>query len=157
MLTQDVIYEFKGLWSCDSKCRIRIYEGAGPQSGMTVVLCTELEDNEGTSVTNYAEHIASEIMRLYNIAPHSLLWIEHYEYRGVKLRHHETGRLTAQFAEHFDRVIFNEVDSRTGNLKRPAWVRFTKQTVEQWIGESVSSPECETWERVGMPEGTVHP
>ena len=41
------------------RCRIRIYEEAGE---LPVVLCTELPDNEGTSITNAAEQIAAEVL-----------------------------------------------------------------------------------------------
>jgi hypothetical protein len=47
--THDYIHHYRGYWSEGGKCRIRIYweEGHAP-----VVICSQLPDNENTSVTN---------------------------------------------------------------------------------------------------------
>ena len=151
MKLHDYEHSFKGLWSCDSICRIRIYEGCGEQAGMTIVLATELSKNEGTSLTNWAEHLATEVSRTHEITPNRLLWIEHYEDRGCFMGEHP------QFKEHFDRVTF-ELNQR-GEFIHPKWIRFKKETIERWIGEPVGTPDREPWDRTSamMEEGTVHP
>jgi hypothetical protein len=40
------------------RCRVRIYEDT---TELPVILCTELQDNEGVSITNAVEQIAAEV------------------------------------------------------------------------------------------------
>ena len=46
-----MLYEFSGYHNCDSKCDLEIVRSVGRT---TLVICTELENNPGTSVTNDA-------------------------------------------------------------------------------------------------------
>ena len=57
--THDYIHHYRGYWSDGGKCRIRIYQGNGQAP---VVICSQLPDNDNTSVTNMAEYLAAEIM-----------------------------------------------------------------------------------------------
>lgn len=41
-----------------------------------VVICTEAQDNEGTSITNAAEIIAIQVIRFLGLS--DMIWIEHY-------------------------------------------------------------------------------
>ena len=52
--THNYIHYYRGYWSNRGKCRIRIYqeEGRAP-----VVICSQLPDNDNTSVTNMAERV----------------------------------------------------------------------------------------------------
>ena len=43
-----------------------------------MVICTELPDNPGMSVTNSAERIAGEVISFHRL-PTPLVWVEHYE------------------------------------------------------------------------------
>jgi hypothetical protein len=77
--THDYIHYYRGYWSDGGKCRIRIYreEGRSP-----VVICSQLQDNENTSVTNMAEYLAAEVIKERSL-PTPLTWIEHYpEHEG---------------------------------------------------------------------------
>ena len=77
--THDYIHHYRGYWSDGGKCRIRIYreEGRSP-----VVICSQLQDNENTSVTNMAEYLAAEVIKERSL-PTPLTWIEHYpEHEG---------------------------------------------------------------------------
>ncbi|USD64107.1 hypothetical protein [Vibrio sp. SCSIO 43136] len=57
---EEFIHEFSGFSGYPSKCHIRILD----QENMPlVIMCTQVHDNEGTSVTNMAEDIAQEIKR----------------------------------------------------------------------------------------------
>src|SRR5829696_279131 len=59
--------------------RIRIYRGDGHDP---VVICSQLPDNDNTSVTNMAEYLAAEVMEELGL-PIPLGWIEHYpEHKG---------------------------------------------------------------------------
>src|SRR5687767_14150139 len=72
------------------RCRIRIYDAT---TVVPVIVCTELTDNPGESITNAAEQIAAEVLENH---PHvfdpfalasigglsydkPFVWIEHYE------------------------------------------------------------------------------
>jgi hypothetical protein len=77
--THDYVHRYRGYWSDGGKWRIRIYreDGRAP-----VVICSQLPDNENTSVTNMAEYLAAEIVREHCL-PTPLAWIEHYpEHEG---------------------------------------------------------------------------
>ena len=77
--THDYIHHYRGYWSDGGKCRIRIYheEGRAP-----MVICSQLADNDNTSVTNIAEYLAAEVIKERSL-PTPLTWIEHYpEHEG---------------------------------------------------------------------------
>ena len=77
--THDYIHRYRGYWSDGGKCRIRIYREAGRAP---VVICSQLPDNENTSVTNMAEYLAAEVIQEHKI-PTPLVWVEHYpEHEG---------------------------------------------------------------------------
>ena len=78
--THDYIHHYRGYWSEGGKCRIRIYREDGQAS---VVICSQLQDNENTSVTNMAEYLAAELIKERSL-PTPLTWIEHYpEHEGA--------------------------------------------------------------------------
>ena len=57
------------------KCRIRIYLPEEEQD-TPVVLCSELPNNEGSSVTYSAHQIAAEVIRYHKLPVP--VWIEHH-------------------------------------------------------------------------------
>jgi hypothetical protein len=77
--THNYIHYYRGYWSDGGRCRIRIYQEEG-QSPM--VVCSQLPDNDNTSVTNMAEYLAAEVIEEYSL-PAPLTWIEYYpEHEG---------------------------------------------------------------------------
>ena len=70
----DYIYHYRGYWSDGGRCRIQIYQEDGQ---VPVVLCSQLPENDNTSVTNMAEYLAAEVIREHSL-PVPLRWIEHY-------------------------------------------------------------------------------
>jgi hypothetical protein len=77
--THDYIHHYRGYWSDGGKCRIRIYheDGCAP-----VVICSQLPDNDNTSITNMAEYLAAEVIEEHFL-PTPLTWVEHYpEHEG---------------------------------------------------------------------------
>ena len=77
--THDYIHHYRGYWSDGGRCRIRIYreDGCAP-----VVICSQLPDNDNTSVTNMAEYLAAEVIEKRDL-PTPLAWVEHYpEHEG---------------------------------------------------------------------------
>jgi hypothetical protein len=78
--THDYIHYYRSYWSEGGKCRIRIYREDGHAP---VVICSQLQDNENTSVTNMAEYLAAEVIKECSL-PTPLTWIEHYpEHEGA--------------------------------------------------------------------------
>ena len=78
--THDYIHHYRGCWSDGGRCRIRIYREDGHAP---VVICSQLQDNENTSVTNMAEYLAAEVIKEHKL-PTPLTWIEHYpEHEGA--------------------------------------------------------------------------
>ena len=71
-------YDYKGYFGCDCHCTLEI-DG-------NLVICTEDDDNEGTSITNMAEHLAPRVCYNFGIDPYQLTWIEHYPERGRQTR-----------------------------------------------------------------------
>src|SRR3712207_4974546 len=58
------------------RCRIRIYLPEEAQDA-PVVICSEIPNNGGTSVTYAAEQLAAEVIRSHRL-PTPLVWIEHW-------------------------------------------------------------------------------
>jgi hypothetical protein len=62
-------YNYKGFWS-DSYCDIEAHRRSDGK--YVFVIATEVPDNPGTSVTNYAEHLATAMGRQYGLKPNAL-------------------------------------------------------------------------------------
>jgi hypothetical protein len=127
--------------------RIRIYEEAGE---LPVVLCTELPDNEGTSITNAAEQIAAEVLANHpgvfdpfgRVSLGGLsydkpfVWIEHYL---------DGARGTPQDPATFDLVEFSHYEPRgvlragewRKEIGQPSWSALDRATVEALVGQAV--------------------
>lgn len=120
-------YQYKGytFHKFLSECYLEIYQD---EDGSCVVIATELQDNPGTSVTNAAGAIATQVVSEFGINPEKLTWIEHYPDRDYG------GRKT--IPEDFDLVTF----TRSGNeLRYPKWKRVGKEEVERLIARDEGS------------------
>ena len=75
-LVADYIHPYgKGLRVLRSQCRIRIYSPDDPKDALAVI-CSELANNLGTSVTETAQSIAGEVIEHHDLS--RPVWIEHY-------------------------------------------------------------------------------
>jgi hypothetical protein len=74
-LASDYIYPYKDAGGSPARCRIRIYL---PDDDLDapIVICSELPNNPGGSITNSAEAITAGVIRA-NELPTPLVWIEH--------------------------------------------------------------------------------
>jgi hypothetical protein len=116
------------------RCRIRIYEG---ENAWPVVVCTELEDNSGMSITNACEFIAAEVIHTHQLYT-PLQWIEHYE---------DGARGTPSDPSTFDIVEFAHYEVRdtlrgfAGTWRKeigePSWRPSSRSEVEGLIGDRV--------------------
>ena len=117
---------------------------------MPVIVCTELTDNPGQSITNAAEQIAAEVLEnnphvfdpfaLASIAGLSydkpFVWIEHYE---------DGARGTSSDPATFDLVEFSHYEVR-GELRAGQWAKeigtpsrkpLDRASVEALVGSPV--------------------
>ena len=114
------------------RCRVRIYL---PEEGRDapVVVCTELRDNPGMSVTNAAERIAGEVIHAHRL-PVPVVWIEHYE---------DGARGTPEDPATFDLVLFSSYEvedlgpylgEERKRIGEPSWMALDRATVETLVG-----------------------
>ena len=87
----DHVHHYKGYWSEGGKCRIRIYQ---EDEQALVVVCSQLPDNDNTSVTNMAEYLAAEVMEEHML-PTPLVWIEHYPEHKGKMGEYSLARFSS--------------------------------------------------------------
>lgn len=115
------------------KCRVRIYLPEEDQDA-PVVICSELPNNEGTSITYAAEQLAAEVIHSHRL-PTPLVWIEHWPKES-----------TDGGEETFELVVFSshEVEERAPYLGKTrariggaTWKRLDRATVEVLVGGKV--------------------
>ncbi len=108
------------------RCRVRIYLPEEERDA-PVVICSELPNNGGTSITYAAEQLAAEVIRS-NTLPTPLVWIEHWPEES-----------TGSGAETFELVVFSsyKVEERAPYLGETrawigdaTWKRLDRATVE---------------------------
>ena len=108
-------YNYKGFWS-DSYCDIEVHQRS---DGKYVFVATELPDNPGTSVTNYAEQLATAMRTQYALKPGDVIWIEHYPEAKDRRK------------EDFDLVRFLGMEG--DSFRTPVWTRITQHAVDELI------------------------
>ena len=93
------------------RCRIRVYLPEEEQDA-PVVICSELPNNEGSSVTYSAHQIAAEVIRYHKLA--LPVWIEHYPKEA-----------TDGTSETFELVVFSNYEIR----ERAPYLGETRLTI----------------------------
>jgi hypothetical protein len=106
----------------NAHCHIELWRD---DEGNAAVICTEVNDNEGTSVTNQCEVIASIIIEHFKLDPLRLTWIEHYP-------DHHANIFDEMCSEHFSLVKFARILRKPERLPRwsvsvrePQWSPLT--------------------------------
>ena len=110
-LASDYIHPYKDTGGRSAHCRVQIYLPDDTRDD-PVVICSELPNNPGGSITNSAEVIAAGVIRA-NELPTPLVWIEHWPEEATE------GKGT------FELVVFSsyEVIERAPYLgERRAWI-----------------------------------
>ena len=120
MLITDTIFHYKGFGNCDSQCRIRIYES----SEKTVVIATELDENEGTSITNVCERLIKEVCEYYELPFQKTIWIEHYPPDGCLDREDSYSVAGINFPG------------------KALWTHITREKLEELIGCKLEESKC---------------
>ncbi len=146
---RDVEHAYRDWKGAESVCRVRVYPATTASGGLPVVIVTELDSNDGPSVTNTVEQLGAEILSRYvpemDGAEPAFVLVEHYPDSGCR-------RDPLLGAEHFDVVSFAHWHPRAhwqgprrGMLQRfgePDWRRISRAEVEQLIGQDLGEPAC---------------
>jgi hypothetical protein len=114
------------------RCWLRLLET--PQG--PVAIASEVQGNNGPSVTNAAEHIALTIMRRFNLDPEQLTLIEHYPPDSLS-------RMT-RGEETYDLVKLVWLGEKYAS---PKWMPLTPKDVTHYLGET--PPTRPFWEASG--------
>jgi hypothetical protein len=121
-LAADYVHPYEPDAGVRSRCRIRLYLPSEDKDA-AVVICSELSNNPGTSVTKAAQVIAAEIIEHFKL-PEPPVWIEHYPKEA-----------TDGEAKTFDLVVF----ATTRWLKPCAAGRLGKRSGAQ-LGSGSTAP-----------------
>ncbi len=132
-LASDYIHPYKSAGGRTARCRVRIYL-PGDVRDAPVVICSELPNNSGGSVTNSAEVIAAGVIWA-NELPTPLVWVEDWPEES-----------TDGGEETFELVAFSsyEVTERAPYLGETrawigdaTWKRLDRVSVEVLVGGKV--------------------
>ena len=117
-LAGDYIHPYNDAGGHPAHCRVRIYLPDDMRDA-PVVICSELPNNPGGSITNSAEVIAAGVIRANDLPTH-LVWIEHWP------------KESADGQETFDLVVFSSYEV----AERAPYVGETRA----WIGDATWKP-----------------
>ncbi len=114
------------------RCRIRVYL-PDEERDAVVVICTELANNPGASVTNAVRRLAAEVIEQHRL-PTPLVWIEHHPPATTD------GRTEVFELVLFDSYELREVrapylDDRMVEIGSPTWKALDRASVETLVGE----------------------
>ena len=131
-LASDYIHPYKDAGGGPAHCRVRIYLPDDVHDS-PVVICSEVPNNPGGSITDSAEVIATGVIRANELHT-PLVWIEHWPEES------------AEGQETFDLVVFcsYEVIERAPYLgetrawiEEATWKPLDRTTVEVLVGAEV--------------------
>src|ERR671913_1029697 len=118
-LASDYIHPYKDAGGRPAHCRVRIYL-PDDMRDTPVVICSELPNNPGGSITNSAEVIAAGVIRA-NELPTPLVWIEHWPEES-----------TDGGEETFELVVFSSYEV----IERALYLGETRA----WMGDATWKP-----------------
>lgn len=102
---------FEGLYGAESVCFVRVFH----KSERPVVVVTELPENKGTSITNWASRVFQQAAinaRVHGLDP---IFVEHYPPRGVRPQSFCVVRFNSRFdGPKWKHLTVAELDVMTG-------------------------------------------
>jgi hypothetical protein len=122
----NIWFEYSGYFRKPAHCQLEVYTRPGG-TPFHVVIATELENNDGTSITNAAEMLWARVCLTLKAKPESVVMIEHYGKDSV-------------LEEHWSLVRFKEShrDKRDGwTLHGITWTHLEKSELERLLGRTV--------------------
>ena len=117
-LTSDYIHPYKDARGRSAHCCVRIYFPDDPGDAL-VVLCSELPNNPGGSITNSADVIAAGVIHA-NELPTPLVWVEHWPEESTEGQ------------ETFELVVFSSYEV----IERAPYLGETRA----WVGDATWKP-----------------
>jgi hypothetical protein len=132
-LASDYIHPYKDAGGGPARCRVRIYLPDDMRDA-PVVICSELPNNPGGSITNSAEVIAAGVIRANELST-PLVWVEHWPEES-----------TDGEEETFELVVFSsyKVEEKAPYLgetrpriAEPTWKPLDRASVEVLVGGKV--------------------
>jgi hypothetical protein len=122
-LASDYIHPYKDAGGNPARCCVRIYLRDDMRDA-PVVVCSEIPNNPGGSITNSAETIAAGVIRT-NELPTPLVWIEHWPEEST------------QEQETFELVVFSSYEV----VERAPYLRETRARIggATWTRRSCAS------------------
>lgn len=149
--TRDYQHHYRGYHDCSSVCRVETWEQVGSPP---LIICTELADNPGTSVTNRCEVLAAQLVATHFPAVFDVLegvpyhFIERYppgRYRTA--RREPLAFVTFAYrVPHAGRGIDHHAQPTLG---QPTWTHVRREALEALLG--CPYPEPEYVDRWGKP------
>ena len=115
------------------RCRIHIYLPEDKRDA-PVLICSELPNNEGSSVTYSAHQIAAEVIRYHKLGV-PLVWIEHYPPEATD-GHSETFELVV-FASYEVKERAPYLGEARLTIGEPVWKSLDRQSIEALVGQGV--------------------
>ena len=132
-LSQDYRHEYDGYYDSGGVCRIQIWEAAGQPP---VIVATELEENNNTSVTNMCEYIAAEVISMHFPSRYEhdepVIWIERYPRTEEEKRRGIPEYALVSFDSYTPRVVRWARQERI-KIGQPTWKHIEKTDVEKLI------------------------
>lgn len=113
---EKIKFYYKGLGGCQSVCQLSI------DKTRDLVIATELAENQGSSITDFAEELATLVVQVYGLNPFRLIWIENYNKMS-----YPDGKDTN---ESFALVTFMIY---AGKFKAPQWQSISKNEVDVFL------------------------
>lgn len=113
----DSNFDFEGDWGVESKCGLKIINGASK----IIVIAAELPDNPGTQITSVPAELLTQICQANNLAFESVIYIEHTPNMNSKLSFYD---------ETFFKVDFILENSEFTN---PNWEKIDREQVDKLI------------------------
>ena len=126
LLPGSIPFKFTGLNNMPSFCYLRIIDN---YQGKVVVIASDPgnhAENTGTSITNAAGLVASQVCHEFKIPADKLYWIERYV--RTSAIHPHGNAPNWDFEETWDRVTFSRQDNR---LIAPQWQPLEREAVAQ--------------------------
>ena len=129
----DYIHPYKDAGGHPAHCRVRIYLPEDTRDA-PVVICSELPNNPGGSITNSAEVIAAGVIRA-NELPTPLVWIEHWPKESTDGGEERFELVDFSSYEVMERAPY--VGERRAWLEEPTWKPLDRASVEVLVGGEV--------------------
>lgn len=118
-------FEYPGYFHKPAHCQIDVFKREGGE-GYTVVIATELENNDGASITNASESLANHLCKKLSILPQDLILVEHY-------------LADSTLPEHYSLVRFKNIRRNRNEFtfEGRSWLPMEKTELERLLGVEV--------------------